>query len=131
MIDREKVLTWLTICGKNRDCSGCCPYLGELCGEDEMSRCREDLMADALELLKEQEARLLTQHEIIGYNGYIWKEYKEVSTMAVSEIKMGLERIPYDGEYKVKNMNWATYKKLWRCWTAKPTEEQRQAVKWE
>ena len=33
-MDREKVMTWLEICGKNRDCSGCCPY-GDGTGEDE------------------------------------------------------------------------------------------------
>lgn len=54
MPDREMVLTWLEICGKSRDCSGCCPY-GDGAGEDKMSRCREDLMADAFTLLKEQE----------------------------------------------------------------------------
>lgn len=58
MPDLEKVLTWLEICGKNRDCSGNCPYSGPLCGEDDASRCREDLMADALDLLKEQEERI-------------------------------------------------------------------------
>lgn len=52
MIDREKVLTWLEICGKNRDCSGCCPY-GDGTGEDAASLCREYLMEDALALLKE------------------------------------------------------------------------------
>lgn len=55
MPDREKVMTWLEICGKNRDCSGNCPY-GDGSGEYEDRLCREDLMADAFALLKEQEA---------------------------------------------------------------------------
>ena len=54
MPDREKVMTWLEICGKNNDCSGCCPYSEN--GFGEYGRCRESLMADAYELLKEQEA---------------------------------------------------------------------------
>ena len=54
MPDREKVMAWLEICGENRDCSATCPY-GDGSGEDEESRCRENLMADALALLKEQE----------------------------------------------------------------------------
>lgn len=53
MPNMEKVMTWLEICGKNRDCSATCPY-GDGSGEDEDSRCREDLMADAFALLKEQ-----------------------------------------------------------------------------
>ena len=55
MIDMAKVMTWLEICGKNRDCSGNCPY-GDGSGEYEDRLCREDLMADALALLKEQDA---------------------------------------------------------------------------
>jgi len=54
MIDREKVLTWLEICGKNNDCSGCCPYSEN--GFGEYGQCRESLMADAYDLLKEQDA---------------------------------------------------------------------------
>lgn len=53
MPDREKVMTWLEICGKNNDCSGCCPYSEN--GLGEYGQCRESLMADAYELLKEQE----------------------------------------------------------------------------
>ena len=56
MIAMAKVMTWLEICGKNRDCSGNCPY-GDGSGEYEDRLCREDLMADALALLKEQEAK--------------------------------------------------------------------------
>ena len=82
-IDREKVMTWLEICGENRDCSATCPY-GDGSGEYEDSRCRENLMADAITLLKEQEAVIphidideakcpickvkLTRQELIGDN---------------------------------------------------------------
>lgn len=52
-IDKEKVMTWLEICGKNNDCSGCCPYSEN--GFGEYGQCRESLMADAYDLLKEQE----------------------------------------------------------------------------
>ena len=52
-MDREKVLTWLEICGKDRDCSGTCPYSEN--GFGEYGECREQLMEDALALLKEQE----------------------------------------------------------------------------
>ena len=58
-MDREKVMTWLEICGKNRDCSATCPY-GDGSGEYEDHICREDLMADALALLKEQQNRIET-----------------------------------------------------------------------
>ncbi len=125
MTDREMVINGLEHCKQGPiGCQNGCPYTRDF-------GCRSQLTADALELLKEQEARILTQDEIIDYNGYIWKEYKETSIMTVSEIKIGIERVPYNGNCEVKEMNWATYKKLWRCWTEKPTEEQRKAVKWD
>ena len=55
MAYREKVMTWLEICGKNNDCSGCCPYSEN--GFGEYGQCRESLMADAYDLLKEQEVK--------------------------------------------------------------------------
>ena len=51
MPDRETVLTWLEICGKDRNCSGACPYSEH--GFGEYGECREQLMEDAFDLLKE------------------------------------------------------------------------------
>lgn len=50
MTDREKVMTWLEICGKNNDCSSCCPWANG--ANSEREGCKESLMADALWLLK-------------------------------------------------------------------------------
>ena len=55
-MDVQTVMTWLEICGKNNDCSGCCPYSEN--GFGEYGQCRESLMADAYALLKEQEDAL-------------------------------------------------------------------------
>ena len=65
MPDREKVMTWLEICGENRECSGTCPYSEN--GFGEYGECRETLMTDALALLKEQEP-VETELEGGGYN---------------------------------------------------------------
>ena len=47
-MDAQTVMTWLEICGKNDDCSGCCPY-----GNDgETFDCKEKLMTDAYELMR-------------------------------------------------------------------------------
>lgn len=51
MTNREKVMTWLEICGKKGDCSKCCPY-------ERDANCIDNLMSDALALLKEQEAEI-------------------------------------------------------------------------
>jgi hypothetical protein len=61
VMDRETVMLWLGICGKDDDCSAICPY--KLRGPD----CMCQLMADALALLKWQEPILLeNQHKPCG-----------------------------------------------------------------
>lgn len=50
-MNKEKVMFWLKICGKEDDCSAICPYrLGR-------PTCMRKLMADAYECMKEQEAK--------------------------------------------------------------------------
>ena len=58
MTNRETVMTWLKICGKNGDCSKCCPY-------ERDANCIDNLMSDALSLLKEQEAEIEKLKEIL------------------------------------------------------------------
>lgn len=164
MIDREKVLTWLEICGENRDCSGTCPYSGPLCGEDDASRCREDLMADAFSLLKEQEEQIKNRdeslekalEEIKWIRGMLKEQEPRVMTRL--EIEQSEECIVWfeddqfdsyalvDGIDQRNSWVWLStvgnmglqqrrdcenYGKKWRCWTKRPTEDQRKAVKWE
>ena len=50
VMDRETVMLWLKICGKDDDCSALCPY------RLERPTCMRKLMADAFERMKEQEA---------------------------------------------------------------------------
>ena len=83
MSDREKVLTWLEICGKNNDCSGCCPYSEN--GFGKYGQCRESLMADAFALLKELGWNLLTEdddgiiHGLPGDDGtYLMTDGKDI-----------------------------------------------------
>ena len=69
-------MTWLEICGKNRDCSGTCPY-GDGTGECEDSLCREDLMADALVMLKEQQQQIWEHQDHVEYLTDKLKEQEE------------------------------------------------------
>ena len=70
MTDRKEVMTWLKICGMG-DCSACCPYRN---GEVRASTCYEQLMTDALSLLKEQEPRVMTLDEVVSAE-CVWIEY--------------------------------------------------------
>ena len=56
MHDKETVMTWLEICGINQDCSETCPYGKGTAKVSVSAICQENLMADAFNLLKEQEA---------------------------------------------------------------------------
>ena len=88
-------------------------------------------------LLKEQEPRVMTLEEVRHlrslYDGAVWLEALSGLFPALPEICMSnitfFVAIPlsnyrgyFDNEY---------YGKTWRCWTARPTDEQRRAVKWE
>ena len=119
MPDREKVILGLECCSDRRkdgiDKCVECPY------NDWMITCAGDVLIDALELLKAQEPRVMTLEE--------WENAPE----------------PADGEclcYEIKNTGlravivkvFKGYKELYgkwfRCWTSRPTDEQREAVKW-
>lgn len=137
MIDREKVMKGLE-CMTNEDlymsATACaekkCPYAG-------ISDCDLAIFHDALELLKEQEPRMLTLGEI-NKNSFVWYENKSCSRLfpalvsdcqSTTRHKFIVEDVFFDvGTYMPKDV---LYGKSWRCWSARPTDEQREAVKWE
>lgn len=139
MPDREKVLKGLECCLVSEEYYQCekCPYRAT---EDErkvIDWCCHlgELRKDALELLKEQEPRVLTLGEVKAFDyDYCYLEEERMP---------GKEYRGVCGRYKVTCITWPsitqmriarkddTYGKSWRCWTAKPTDEQRKAVKWD
>lgn len=113
------------------------------------NECVEMLLRDALELLKVQELqepRLITLDEVgtaencmepvfvemLDENGkpqdtpdlFSWRFVKHITTFSDGKI------------YVFENMGFSsalweeTYGITWRCWTARPTYAQREAVKW-
>lgn len=90
---------------------------------------------NALELLKEREPRVLTLDEVLERQPFhLW----------VEEIGMEPQVFPValvEDIYQDAKFNWAVdkatllndedYGKCWRFWSAKPTDEQRMAVKWD
>lgn len=92
---------------------------------------------DALALLREQEARVMTLEKI--QSGTVEVAWLECSDK--EEVRAGLwfKRIN-EGEDEgiiihvldgFEGLRTAVYGKTWRCWTARPTEEQRKAVPWD
>ncbi len=144
-IDREKVIKGLECCKRieGRPCNDC-PYAGE----DES--CVEKMSMDALALLKEQEPRILSLGEAIeGKNGLEIDPYVFVEIKGREDIFIGTvtdvshynypnlvfdvgECFQIDRSFSAsKNYLNTDYMKTVRCWTHKPSKEQRRAAKWE
>ena len=91
---------------------------------------------DALTLLKEHEARILDWYELEDWENAVWFEDKD-------EYECYIALIANVGTYDAKFTNVEpgnihsldfmrdSYMKEWRCWSARPTIKQRNAVKWE
>ena len=133
MPDREKVLKGLEQC-VNGECASC-PYQNS----EDLGSCFDIdvLLSDTLALLKAQEARVMSLEElnldadesVICYSEFCDSRVVNV-TAPFCYPGDRLVQLPYIGtEYR----NWVDpeqYGVLWRCWTARPTDEQRKAVKW-
>lgn len=121
--DRGKTIKAIEICYTlGHNCTEC-----PLFSEDD---CNDKLMRDALSLLKEQEPRVMTKEEIIGWDGYIWLEFNGMKAMKTVLIDHGMTREPFRGDYPTKELSWGIFQETWRAWTAKPTKEQREKEPW-
>lgn len=135
MIDRKKMIAVLECCISDESCVKC-PYKTryEYCIA-EVKR----IMADALELLKEQEPRVMTLDELrqLEHTDHIiWIEangdpesfngYAEVTTNLMTK-DIEFFAPGNEVEFIPDNKN---YGKTWRCWSSRPTNEQREAAPW-
>lgn len=133
MIDREKGIKGLechAVPGGN--CLEC-PY-GKYGVDENGLECENRMAADALELLKAQEPRVLTLEEVRNEYKVVWLETKYLSskTSIVDNEESNADWLwlvfGLNDNYK---LSCRSYGKRWRCWSSKPTDEQREAVKWE
>ena len=135
MADVNKVIkAWVTFRDSN-------PY--GLCSGREFRAIREpeycmgQMIADTIDLLKEQEARILQWDEIKDYP-VVYGEFKGVADIypliiTLDNIGRCLSWNPginVSSEYLLLVSDEEDRKNT-RCWNKMPTEEQRQAVKWE
>lgn len=134
MTDLKKVIQGLECCSKytGDECQSC-PY-EPVCKP--MKDARNPLMMDALSLLKAQEARLLTLEEVeaLPYGYVLIETDKKDSLHWVDALlfckntNFSFDFITLEGRARLLG---STYNMEWRCWTSRPTEEQREAVKWD
>ena len=139
MTKREKVIKGLECCAMPGGNCEKCPYQHSGVGEYFESECLNILAHDALELLKAQEARVMTLDELrqLEHTDHIiWIEangdpesfdgYAEVTTNLVTN-DIELFAPGNEVEFIPDNKN---YGKTWRGWSSRPTDEQREAAPW-
>lgn len=119
MLDREKVIDYLKWAIAKAELTG------------HTSIALEPLW-DALALLREQEPRILKKSELTSWGDIMWLEergcipraaeldtFRSLYSFSVLRYEEPFEELP------------RMYGKVWRCWTACPTDEQREAVAWD
>ena len=125
MTDREKVIKGLECCGFDHCEPIDCPYYVE------KNNCENMLMRDALALLKAQEPRVLTLEEALGEDE-CWIEGRSGACgYGDALISDDGERVDFYRPHSINTLDFYAYNKVWRCWSSRPTDEQREAVKWE
>lgn len=144
---REKVIQGLEICKADlwsRDTCKItgCPYADIPDGTLQYRSCRIKLMDDALSLLKAQEPRVLTLEELdaiyqtkerhtwpFNTPPYLWMtvnpDVRKTRGFWICwrDIMYSLEN---DSPFYVRE----NYGKVWKIWTAEPTDEQREEAQW-
>ena len=92
----------------------------------------------ATDLLKEQEPRILKPEEFAGTYSYCWLETKASdgrTGCGISDICVADDGVNYEARFVGTSDRGKLPHDLlgsrWRCWSAEPTKEQREAVKWE
>lgn len=133
LMDKEKVIKGLNCCS-HTDGANCiyCPY------DNADSDCTALMSMDVLALLIEQEAKCLTKAELDGLkkNQFVWIEGRTgylycLQIIGICRDKTGVSDIQFNAvtSYVEKSTN--LYGENYRIWTNKPTEEQKQEVKWD
>ena len=129
MLERAKVIKAIETHLSTDDSVGC-----DDCTYDNDGWCTTRLLADILAMLKEQEARVMTPDEAKAFDwDYCYLEEERLP---------GKEYRTVCGDYALTCITWPciasmriqygddSYGKKWRCWAAKPTEEQMKEVPW-
>ena len=102
---------------------------------DSIAMLDANMVSDAIALLKAQEPRVMTLEEVRDEAEYMFleKHSETGSDLYGCAIRgdcdgYGIELLM--GEYDCARGRWRDYGKTWRCWSSRPTDEQRKAVAW-
>lgn len=140
-ISLEKVIKGMEVCSPAGCAKEKCPYYegpeSEFWGNPDGYECEFNLRQDAIKLLKAQESRVMTWEEAkasVNDGPFIIFEVRDSTG---SELDFG---VLVDDSYEMSEGSLLTveffpkmedeYGKHFRMWTSRPTDEQREAVKW-
>lgn len=130
MVNRERVIKGANCCitrlKKTGTCGFECPYKNNPLG------CKVVLLKDVLSIVAEQEPRVMTLKEIVSAE-CVWIEYATSENIVIA--------LPWNIELTDDTYNFigmpncfvefrSLYGEEWRCWTSRPTDEQRKATPW-
>ena len=87
----------------------------------------------ALAALKAQEPKVLTLEEATGDDECWFEHSNGACGYADCYLCTGAQAVEVwrTTEKTPEFLTWETYGKKWRCWSARPTKEQREATPWE
>ena len=125
-MDREEVIKGLECHMAMLACDKCPYYCGDTCSGI------DDAVYDALALLKAQEPRVMTLEEVAAWHSI--PESKRDPIYIEYQPNLGLGVPHWTIEYfgfnpnSYPNKNSGYYGKWLRCWTSRPTDEQREAI---
>ena len=131
MIDWEKVIKGLECCMAEKICTSKCPYKGQC---DDGGYYYSKAIEDAISLLKAQEPRVMTLEEVKQAKGRdVWLElsgiFAETALTAATIEGCGTKGICTRYE-SLKYTQYCVRPCGWRCWSARPTDEQRETTPW-
>ena len=136
----EKIKKGLECCANGNACIGHCPYYGRR----NMVECTSQLARDALTLIRQLESKLaeyerplepLTFEEAILDDSFLERKDDSYVEMALNDFAVnmpeeGFMLLTVHGEDDLK-LDRDGYNKTWRCWSRRPTDEERKAAAWQ
>lgn len=140
MTKLEKVMNGLEHCLSRYVDGLCddCPYMGAIDKTYMIPmKCKEIIMRDALELLKEYQPKVLIMEDVPKYD-VVWMEtdkdeiFPALVNGATGDPKSKLHYFIhlYGVDGYIVGFPVFLYNRTWRCWTERPTEKQRKAEPW-
>ena len=131
MADREKVIKGLECCMSEKICNSPCPYKGQC---DNGGYYFSKAIEDAIGLLKAQEPMVITLEELSTLPIDTPVFIEEINDECGWNVFYGIDEekdVCFCGfRASADYYDLEEYGMSWRCWTLRPTDEQRNEVKW-